>query len=95
MALTAAQVDADRTLGRAGIANRGTVEAVAALPRRGNRYVVVTRERTTARYTTAYQGLAPAWHVILATVVPVTGASRRDRRPGRLRWVVSVWQPQS
>ena len=95
MALTAAQVHADRTLSRAGIANRGTVEAVAALPRRGNRYVVVTRERTTARYTNAYQGLAPAWHVILVTVARVTGTSRRDRRRGPLGWVVSVWQPQS
>ena len=59
MALTAAQVRADRTLSQAGIANHGTVEAVARLRRRRGRFVVVTREWTTARYTTAYQGLAP------------------------------------
>jgi len=94
MALTAAQVHADRTLSQAGIANRGTVEAVARLPRRRNRYVVVTRERTTATYSTAYQGLAPAWHVTLVTVVR-GGAARPGGGIGLGRWVVSVWQPQS
>lgn len=92
MALTSAQVRGDRTLRQAGIANHGTVEAVARLPRQHNRYVVVTRERTTARYTTSYQGLAPAWHVTLVTVARVRGARRRA--DGRPRWVVSVWQPQ-
>jgi len=92
MALTAAQVRSDRTLSRAGIANRGTVEAVAALRHR-NRYVVVTRERTTARYTSAYQGLAPAWHVTLVTVARVSATTGPGS--GRLRWAVSGWQPQS
>ena len=59
----------DYELQRGGIANSGTVEAVAPLPGRRDQYVVVTRERTTATDTTAYQGLRPAWHVALATVV--------------------------
>ena len=100
MALTAAQVRSDRTLRRAGIANHGTVEAVARLDGRPGRYVVVTRERTTATYTTAYQGLAPAWHVTVAGVVRVT--LRRRQTPGRgghtgrprRRWAVSLWQPE-
>jgi len=96
MALTATQVRADRSLAQAGIANHGAVEAVARI-RRG-RYLVVTREWTTATYTTAYRGLQPAWHVTLVTVARVRGARHRGR--GRvaghhLNWVVSVWQPQS
>ena len=68
MTLTAADVQSDPTLGEAGIANHGTVEAVARLGSRSGDYVVVTREWTTATYTTAYRGLAPAWHVILVAV---------------------------
>jgi len=85
MTLTAAQVRGDRTLGEAGIANHGSVEAVAPLAGRGHRYVVVTREWTTATYTTAYEGLPPAWHVTLVTVSRVTGS----------RWAVSAWQPEN
>lgn len=95
MTLTAAQVQQDRTLGQAGIANHGTVEAVARLRRRRGRFVVVTREWTTARYTTAYQGLAPSWHVTLATVARVSGVGGRGRGRRPQRWVVTVWQPQS
>jgi hypothetical protein len=85
MALTAAEVHADPTLRQGGIANRGTVEGVA--PRRGhaNQYVVVTREQTLASATAAYQGLAPAWHLTIATVTAEPGG----------RWVVSGWQPES
>jgi hypothetical protein len=50
----------------------------------GDRWVVVTRESTTATDSTAYQGLAPAWHLAVATVV--------RRRGG---WVVSGWQPEN
>jgi hypothetical protein len=82
--LAAAQTGSDYELRRGGIANSGTVEAVAPLTGRGDRYAVVTRERTTATATDAYQGLQPAWHVAVATVV------RLD--PGR--WVVSGWQPE-
>jgi hypothetical protein len=71
--LAAAQVARDYELRRGGIANSGTVEAVAELPRRRDWFVVVTRETTTATATTAYQGLRPAWHVSLATVVQLRG----------------------
>jgi len=85
MTLAAAQTTGDYELQRGGIANRGAVEAVAPLPGHRGQYVVVTRESTTASDTTAYQGLAPAWHVALATVLQLPGG----------RWVLSDWQPQS
>jgi hypothetical protein len=75
----------DYELRRGGIANSGTVEAVAPLPGHGQRDVVVTLERTTASNTDAYEGLAPAWHVTVATATELS--------PGR--WVVSGWQPES
>jgi hypothetical protein len=83
--LAAAQTARDYELRRGGIANHGTVEAVAALPGGRHRFVVVTRESTTATATTAYQGLRPAWHVALATVVRLRGGA----------WVLSGWQPES
>jgi hypothetical protein len=85
MQLAAAQTANDYELQRGGIANHGTVEAVAALPGSVARYVVVTRESTTATLSTAYQGLKPAWHVAVASVSQLA--------PGR--WVVSAWQPES
>ena len=83
--LAAAQTADDYELQRGGIANRGTVQAVAPLRENRDKYVVVTRELTTATATTAYQGLQPAWHVAIATVTQVSEG----------RWVVSGWQPQS
>jgi len=87
VSLAAAQTAQDYELQRGGIANRGRAEAIAPLlgGRSPNRYVVVTRERTSATNTTAYQGLRPAWHVAVATVTQLS--------PGR--WVVSGWQPES
>jgi hypothetical protein len=85
MELAAAQTGSDYELQRGGIANSGTVDAVARLSGSGNRYVVVTREQTTATATDAYQGLQPAWHVAVATVA----------RLGPGRWAVSGWQPES
>ncbi len=85
MQLAAAQTAQDYELQRGGIANSGTVEAVAPLLGRRDEYVVVTRELTTATNTSAYQGLRPAWHLALATVVQL--------RPGQ--WVLSRWQPES
>jgi len=93
MALAAAQTRGDTQLAQGGIANAGTVEAVAPLPGAPGRdvagasirYVVVTREATTATDSSAYEGLDPAWHVTIATVTAL---------PGR-RWVVSDWQPES
>jgi hypothetical protein len=85
MQLAAASTAGDYELQRGGIANSGTVQAIAPLIARRNQYVVVTLERTTATATTAYEGLRPAWHLALATVVQLsTGA-----------WAVSRWQPES
>jgi hypothetical protein len=85
MQLAAAQTAGDYELQRGGIANHGTVEAVAPLRGSPGRYVVVTRETTTAMLSTAYQGLRPAWHIAIATVSAVAAG----------RWVVSGWQPES
>jgi hypothetical protein len=85
MQLAAAETAQDYELRRGGIANSGSVEAVAPLVGKPDQYAVVTRERTTATATTAYQGLQPAWHVAVATVV--------ELHPGQ--WVVSRWQPEN
>jgi hypothetical protein len=86
MILQAAEVASDPELRQAGIANHGRVEAIApVIGAAANSYVVVTREWTTAADSAAYQGLAPQWHVTLASV----------RRQGRDGWVVSAWQPES
>jgi hypothetical protein len=85
MQLAAAQTAGDYELQRGGIANHGTVEAVAPLPGKHDQYVVVTLESTSATNTTAYQGLRPAWHVALATVTALPGHG----------WVLSGWQPEN
>lgn len=85
MTLAAGETGRDGELQRGGIANAGTVEAVAPVRGHPRQYLVVTRERTTATQTTAYRGLAPTWHVSLATVVPV----------GHGLWVLSGWQPEN
>ena len=66
------------------MANAGTIQAIAPAPGRPDGFVVVTLERTRATRSAAYQGLAPSWHVALATVT---------RRGGG--WVVSGWQPEN
>jgi hypothetical protein len=82
--LAAAQTASDYELQQGGISNSGAVEAISPLPSAGDRYIVVTRESTTATNTTAYQGLRPAWHVAIATVARLQGG-----------WVVSGWRPES
>jgi hypothetical protein len=84
LSMAAAQVGRDYELRRGQIANRGVVEAIAPVRGQTDEYAVVTRERTTAANTNAYQELAPAWHVAVATVTRVRGL-----------WVLSAWQPQS
>jgi hypothetical protein len=84
MQLAAAQTAQDYELQRGGIANTGAVEAIAPLRGHRDQYVVVTRERTTASATTAYQGLRPAWHLTVVSVL--------QQAPGQ--WVVSGWQPE-
>lgn len=83
--LAAAQTGQDYELARSGIANSGTVEAIARLAGSNDEYVVVTKERTTASNTSAYQGLAPAWHLALASVTRLAPDN----------WAVSAWQPQN
>ncbi len=85
MTLAAGQTAQDYELRRGGIANAGTVEAIAPVAGRSDGYAVVTRERTTAAATTAYSGLRPAWHLTLATVTELAKG----------RWVVSSWQPEN
>jgi hypothetical protein len=85
MTLAAAGTAGDYELQQGGIANSGTVEAVAPLAGHAGEYVVVTQESTTASNTTAYQGLKPAWHVALATVQRVPGGG----------WALSDWQPEN
>jgi hypothetical protein len=85
MTLAAAEIAGDGELRRGGIANQGVVEAIAAVRGHPGEYAVVTRERTTATDSTAYQGLDPVWHVALATVTGIAGGL----------WVLSGWQPES
>ena len=85
MTLAAGQVGHDSSIALGGIANSGTVEAIAPVTGENNVYAVVTRERTTATNTNAYQGLRPAWHVTLATVTEVFGHL----------WTISRWQPEN
>jgi hypothetical protein len=85
MQLAAAQIAGDYELQQGGIANSGQVEAVAPLLDGSGRYVVVTRELTTATATSAYQGLQPAWHLTIVSVAEL----------GSGRWVVSGWQPEN
>ena len=77
MTLAAAQTAGDYELRAGGIANSGTVEAVAPLSGHAGEYVVVTQESTSATNTTAYQGLRPAWHLALATVSQLPGGAGR------------------
>jgi hypothetical protein len=85
MLLEASGTGTDYELHRGGVANRGTVEAVAPLPSAPRQYVVVTREETTSAVPGAARELAPAWHVTLAEVTRVAGGL----------WVLSRWQPES
>jgi hypothetical protein len=85
MQLAASQTANDYELRRGGIANTGTVEAIAPLRGHPGQYVVVTREQTSASNTDAYQGLKPAWHVTLAGATRVSGG----------KWAVNRWQPEN
>jgi len=81
-ARAAARTPADYELHRSRVANRGRIVALApARPARTGTYVVVTRERTLGART--YEGLAPAYHVTIATVQRLGGG-----------WAVSQWRPQ-
>jgi hypothetical protein len=85
MSLAAAQTRADSALRKGGIANSGLVEAVAPVRGSPDKWAVVTLERTQATASASYAGLAPAWHVTVATVARLASG----------RWVVSEWQPEN
>jgi hypothetical protein len=85
MTTEAGEVTRDRELHAGGIANSGTVEAVAPIRGAPDEYAVITRERTSAVHDAAYENLAPAWHVALATVTRLAGGL----------WVLSGWQPEN
>ena len=88
LALAATAVRTDASLSQGRISNSGSVEAVARLAGSHDRYVVITREATTSSASSAYQGLAPAWHLTLASVTALGTPSGR-------RWVISGWQPEN
>lgn len=85
MTQAASETAADYELHRGGVANSGSVQAVAPRARHPDQFIVVTLERTTATATDAYRGLRPAWHVTLATVARIPGAG----------WAISGWQPEN
>ena len=85
MELAAGETARDYELQRGGIANSGVVEGASPLTGPGGEWVIVTRERTTATASTAYQGLAPEWHVIVARAIELSKG----------HWAVSLWQPES
>jgi hypothetical protein len=81
----ASETASDDELKQGQIANVGVVEAIAPVLGHRYEYAVATRERTTAAATDAYQGIAPAWHLALATVTRLAGGL----------WVLSNWQPEN
>ncbi|HET8976515.1 MAG TPA: hypothetical protein VFN87_00055 [Solirubrobacteraceae bacterium] len=85
MSLAASETARDYELQHGEVTNSGTVEAIAPVRGRNHEYAVITQERTSAARSGAYRGLAPAWHVTLATVTRVSGGL----------WVLSQWQPES
>jgi hypothetical protein len=85
MTQAASGTASDYELKQGGVANAGEVESIAPVAGADHEYAVVTRERTTASNTDAYQGLAPEWHLALATVTRTRGGL----------WVLSEWQPES
>jgi hypothetical protein len=81
----ASETASDNELKQGQIANTGVVEAIAPLLGHRYEYAVATRERTTAAATDAYEGIAPAWHLTLATVTRLASGL----------WVLSDWQPEN
>ena len=81
----ASETASDDELKQGQVANSGVVEAIAPVIGHRYEYAVATRERTTASGTNAYQGIAPEWHLALATVTRLEGGL----------WVLSDWQPEN
>jgi hypothetical protein len=81
----ASETASDGELKRGQVANSGVVEAIAPVIGHRYEYAVATREQTTGSRTDAYQGIAPEWHLAVATVTRVGGGL----------WVLSDWQPEN
>jgi hypothetical protein len=81
----ASETASDDELKQGQVANSGVVEAIAPVIGHRYEYAVATREQTTGSRTHAYQGLAPEWHLAVATVTRVGGGL----------WVLSGWQPEN
>jgi len=81
----ASETASDHELAQGQLANSGVVEAIAPVIGHRYEYAVATRERTTASGTDAYQGIAPEWHLAVATVTRLEGGL----------WVLSNWQPEN
>jgi hypothetical protein len=81
----ASETASDDELKQGQIANSGAVEAIAPVIGHRYEYAVATLERTTASATGAYRGIAPEWHLALATVTRLAGGL----------WVLSNWQPEN
>jgi hypothetical protein len=81
----ASETASDDELKQGQIANSGVVEAIAPVIGHRYEYAVATREHTTASATGAYRGIAPEWHLAVATVTRLNGGL----------WVLSDWQPEN
>jgi hypothetical protein len=81
----ASETASDGELKRGQVTNSGVVEAIAPVIGHRYEYAVATREQTTASGTDAYQGIAPEWHLAVATVTRLGGGF----------WVLSDWQPEN
>jgi hypothetical protein len=81
----ASETASDDELKQGQIANSGVVEAIAPVIGHRYEYAVATREQTTASATDAYRGIAPEWHLAVATVTRLASGL----------WVLSDWQPEN
>jgi hypothetical protein len=78
----AASSQADTTITRGQIWNRGQIVSIAGDLAQPGMWTIVTREQTGG--STQYEGLPASYHVTLARLARVPGG-----------WAVSEWLPQS
>jgi type IV pilus biogenesis protein CpaD/CtpE len=78
----AARSQADSTIARGRIENRGRVISIARNLASGTQWVIVTREQTSGN--SEYEGLGASYHVTIAALAAVPGG-----------YAVSQWLPQS
>ncbi|HEX4188580.1 MAG TPA: hypothetical protein VHY83_11835 [Solirubrobacteraceae bacterium] len=78
----AARSQADSTIARSRVQNRGEVISIAGDEASSKQWVIVTREQTGG--SSEYEGLGASYHVTLAALAAVPGG-----------YAVSQWSPQS